>query len=230
MAQGIQPALPGCSTDKDYCGSSQIFLRVSGDLNGRWRRALAVFSKLDIGPNSESYGGMSTTETRRETPSRRGARAVSDTGSNLNTLTALATLARLSCALGPTAMCLSAMVPAKGRRWSNIPSISERQHHNRSTTLISRPLWNGFGSGIGIPDTGVDNTTSGYGAKLATMALRPHRHTISAVPLLVVLEAMVDTTTGAVVVVVGDAVTMVAGHQHLMDTDAPPSVMGREGC
>lgn len=62
------------------------------------------------------------------------------------------------------------------------------------------------------------------------MALRPHRHTISAVPLLVVLEAMVDTTTGAVVVVVGDAVTMVAGHQHLMDTDAPPSVMGREGC
>lgn len=115
---------------------------------------------------SAAKNRMSTTETRRKTPSRRGARAVSDTGSNLNTLTALATLARLSCALGPTAMCLSAMVPAKGRRWSNIPSISERQHHNRSTTLISRPLWNVFGSGIGIPDTGVDNTTSGYGAKV----------------------------------------------------------------
>lgn len=40
------------------------------------------------------------------------------------------------------------------------------------------------------------------------------------------LEAVVDLMMGAM----GDVVSMVAGHQHLMDTDAPPSVMWSEGC
>lgn len=42
--------------------------------------------------------------------------------------------------------------------------------------------------------------------------------------------AVVDSVMGATVVVVGDVVGMVAGHQHLTDTDALPSVIWGEGC
>lgn len=42
-------------------------------------------------------------------------------------------------------------------------------------------------------------------------------------PLLAALEAAVDSE-------MGDVVSMVAGHPHLTDMDAPPSMMRRERC
>lgn len=68
--------------------------------------------------------------------------------------------------------------------------------------------------------------TAAWSTGSALTVHRLHWHTHSAAPLLVALEAVVDSLMGAV----GDVVSTVAGHQLLMDTVAPPSVMWGEGC